>query len=102
MPTTDIEICPHDVHLGASSTPDNDEYPKDVQHAGLRRVAGPTPWLLFLICVVEVRRKIRTHSKVQKLTQLQSLENASYTLESVLHCRITSSKESRQIESSWT
>jgi hypothetical protein len=60
MPTTDIEICPHDVHPGTSSTPDHDDAPKHDQHAGLRRVAGPIPWLLFLICVVEVRQTIHS------------------------------------------
>jgi hypothetical protein len=52
MPTTDIEVCPQDVHNTETST--NVEAPKDDQYAGLRRVAGPIPWLLFLICVVEV------------------------------------------------
>ena len=54
MPTTDIEVCPQDVHHGPSSTLDHDDSTKHDQHAGLRRVAGPIPWLLFLICVVEV------------------------------------------------
>jgi hypothetical protein len=52
MPTTDIEVCPQDVHN--TETSPNVEVPKDDQYAGLRRVAGPIPWLLFLICVVEV------------------------------------------------
>ena len=52
MPTTDIEVCPQDVHTAGAST--NTEAAKDDQYAGLRRVAGPIPWLLFLICVVEV------------------------------------------------
>lgn len=52
MPTTDIEVCPEDVHNAGSSV--QADAPKGDQHAGLRRVAGPIPWLLFLICVVEV------------------------------------------------
>jgi hypothetical protein len=52
MPTSDIEVYPQDVHIAGRNA--HSETPKDEQHAGLRRVAGPIPWLLFLICVVEV------------------------------------------------
>lgn len=51
MPTTDIEVCPQ-VHDAGTSI--NVDAAKDDQYTGLRRVAGPIPWLLFLICVVEV------------------------------------------------
>jgi hypothetical protein len=96
MPTTDIEVCPHDVHHGTSSTLDHDESPKhDQHHAGLRRVAGPIPWLLFLICVVEVRTTKTPLSLKPKLTNFTtfSLENDSYILECPLHSRITFSKD---------
>ena len=53
MPTTDIEVCRQDVH-DCDAGPASHEPPKDGQYAGLRRVSGPIPWLLFLICIVEV------------------------------------------------
>jgi len=66
MRTTDIEVCPQDVHNVETSA--HTEAPKGDQYAGLRRVAGPIPWLLFLICVVEVWQTHHRRYSQQVLT----------------------------------